>query len=398
MSSSDQVRVSFIKEVALGVLPSGDLGTCRILTDNLSGTPRTISNDETTGDRMSTGLDVIGLDVGGGFGVKLSPDPFHDAMIEAAMMGEWSTTVSDTADFTLDVAAGTITQVGGTDLTTLFSPSDMLTLSGMVNVNNNGMVYVLAVTEDTLTVIFPSEMTDETTTGSTISLDPFVEIGKEEISYSFIKDFTDLTQESITYLGQKSNGFEFNFTFGEHVTGDYTLAGIGWDSPIPPDSDGRTINPYSDEDLLNASQDMGLVVMDGERVDFCIKSLALTLENGLNPKECVGSMAPVNQFAGYTVITADMEAYLSDSNFDMVRDKMAATPVNIAYYSTNSDGNGYAFQLPAVQLTFPDPANSGKDTQSMITATGVAKKDKGFGNILRIYKVSALGISAKKNS
>jgi hypothetical protein len=390
MSSSDQVRISFVEEITLGQLdPDGDLGTCRVLTDSLSGTPRTISTDEVTGDRMSTGQDVVGMDVGGGFGIKLSPDPFHDAMIEAAMMSRWTTPVPAVDDFILDVASGTITGTGAVDMTTLFSPGDLLTLSGFTNAVNNGMVYLLTVVADTLTVIFPDLMVDETSTGSTVSLDSFVEVGLENISYTFIKDFTDLTEDSITYLGQKSNGFDFNFAFGEHVAGNYTLAGTDWRAPVPTDSNGRTINPIGSENILNASQDMGLIVMDGAKVDFCIKTLTLALVNGLNAQECIGSIAPNDQIPGDATVTVGMEGYLSNSNFDMVRNKMDNIPVSISYDSLNSDGSGYAFQIPAVQLSFPDPMNKGKDTQVMLNMEGIAKKDTTFGNILRIYRVSA---------
>jgi len=53
----------------------------------------------------------------------------------------------------------------------------------------------------------------------------------------------------------------------------------------------------------------------------------------------------------------------------------------------NENGKGYAFQMPAVRLAFPDPGNEGKGSRSMLNMEGVAEKSVAFGNTLRVYKV-----------
>jgi hypothetical protein len=391
MSSSDQVRITFLEETVPGELDqNGDLGTCRILSDSLSGTPVTVESAEVgNGNRQSQGQGIVGLDVAGGFAVNLSPDPFHDAMIACCMLDTWSVEVDDTDDFVLDVAAGTLTKTNGVDMTTLFADGDLLYLTGMDDEENNDkMIYAITVTADVITCVLADKMVDGTSTGATLSLMPYVEIGSIQSTYSFIKDFLDLTEDSITYLGQAGNGFDFTFAFNEYVTGNYAFAGTGWQSPVPPDSDGRTIDPIGNNSILNSSQDMGLVVLDGEKVDFCIKTLNLAVDNGLQAIQCIGRTTPSKQIPSSAVVKVTMEAYLSNTNFDMVRNKIENTPVSISYYALNSDGQGYAFQIPSLELSFPDPANDGKGTQAMLNMEGTAKENTTFGNTLRIYRVN----------
>ena len=105
------------------------------------------------------------------------------------------------------------------------------------------------------------------------------------------------------------------------------------------------------------------------------------------PIECMGAVAPKDQQATGLSVNIGMDVFLQDANFDFHAKKLAQTEVAISYYVRDSDGKGYAVQIPAVQFSFDDAAGAGKRQLTKLSIAGVAKKDATFGNTLRIYKL-----------
>ena len=56
-------------------------------------------------------------------------------------------------------------------------------------------------------------------------------------------------------------------------------------------------------------------------------------------------------------------------------------------FVAQNDSGGYAYELRAVQLSFPDPAASGQNESVMIEAEGVGKVGDGGASTLRVYKL-----------
>ena len=66
--------------------------------------------------------------------------------------------------------------------------------------------------------------------------------------------------------------------------------------------------------------------------------------------------------------------------------KLSQEPVSMLITMENDDG-GYAFELRAVQLSFPDPSAGGQNQQTMIEASGVGKVGANGASTLRIHKL-----------
>ena len=64
---------------------------------------------------------------------------------------------------------------------------------------------------------------------------------------------------------------------------------------------------------------------------------------------------------------------------------MSQTPVGMMFATGNADG-GYAFELTAVQLSFPDPASGGQNQSVLMDASGTAKVGTGGATALRIWQ------------
>jgi hypothetical protein len=56
-------------------------------------------------------------------------------------------------------------------------------------------------------------------------------------------------------------------------------------------------------------------------------------------------------------------------------------------FTMQNSGGGYAFSLAQVQLSFPDPASTGQNEQTMLDATGTAKVGENGESAMVIWKL-----------
>jgi hypothetical protein len=150
---------------------------------------------------------------------------------------------------------------------------------------------------------------------------------------------------------------------------------------------GGTITPAGTSNPINPSVDMELVTVDNVATDYCTQSFNITLDNGLNPNQCIGRVAPRDYDLGTAAVSVDTTIYLSDTSYDkFMPEKMTQNPIAMSFVAQNDSG-GYAYQLNAVQLSFPDPAATGQNESVMIEASGVGKVGPNGESTLRVYKL-----------
>ena len=100
---------------------------------------------------------------------------------------------------------------------------------------------------------------------------------------------------------------------------------------------------------------------------------------------CLGYAPPTDYSLGEATVTVTANVYLTDSSYaTFMAVKNDQTPIAMTYVTQNEDG-GYAFYMPAVQVTFPDPANEGANTQVTFSVEGEAKGVSGVS--LRVYRL-----------
>lgn len=406
MSSGNLVSVIYAKETVYGETDAPLSGvtaeTTRFTSESLSGTPATTTSAEIRTDRMSSGMVVTGLDVGGSIDYELAAGTFWDDFFEAAMMSPWvpaATLAGDTVTLTPDPAddqKADLTSVG--DLSTInVAVGDLLQLIPATG---------SPVTVSVITVVGPNDLVVATEagqpaiTGATmdISIPQYLVIGADQTSFTMSKAYTDVLHDvttdehSQTYTGMLVNGFSINAAYGEIVTGTFETLGNGYDQVFPSlgqeiETAGGTVNPAEVSSPLNASLDFPLVTTNNAAAAFCVESLDITFSNNLDPSNCIGVPAPQSYTLGTAQIDITLNSYLSDSSYDsLMASKLSLTPIGITITAQNASG-GYGFRVEAAQLSFPDPASEGQDTQTMIQAAGTGKVGANGESALVIYKL-----------
>jgi hypothetical protein len=286
------------------------------------------------------------------------------------------------------------------DLNADFAPGDMLWLDGLADVASNGAAQIISIDPGGLSAQISSRgnaVTDAALAAPATAHRPeFVEIGVDTLSATLSKAYTDVLHAATTdahsqrYAGAICNGFVIGLTYGQIVTCTYNLLANGYVQEAPSlgqqiEAAGGTVADAGTANVLNASIDMGLVTVDGLPTSYCIESLKITLDNGNTPQNCLGRAAPTRYNPGTAHITLEATIYLADAAYDaFMPGKLAADAVGMLFAVSN-DAGGYAFELTAAQLAFPDPAVTGQNVPVMITASGTGKVGPSGASALRVY-------------
>lgn len=411
MSSASAVAVVAIPEATYGQTPAlaGATGhAVRFTTESLSGTPQTTQSAELRTDRMSGGQVVVGLESGGDINFELSKDPMYDAFLEGAMMSNWvgghqiaagATTIAKNS--APDDQTATLTITGSTadfdGAGRALAAGDVLVLSGFTNAANNVPVQIISVdSATTLTVVVSKAMVNEVAALGIVHLPDHVDIGSLIHSWTLIKAYTDVLHGATAnehgqhYTGSIVNTMSLAVAYGEIVTGTFGFLSNGYEQDNPSlrqklITAGGTIRPAGTAKPLNGSVDMPIVTVNGLPTDFCIQNVNLSLENGATPQTCIGKAAPTKYNLGTANITLDMTVYMGDQAWDQFgRAKLTQEPVSLMFAALNNNG-GYAFDVRAAQLSFPDP-NAAGDQPVVIDMSGVAKVGDGGASAMRIWK------------
>jgi hypothetical protein len=207
------------------------------------------------------------------------------------------------------------------------------------------------------------------------------------------KTFLDLTEKAIIYKGMMANTMSLSVTYGEIINGSFGFVGVDYqavDGAANFITDGRTITDPALTQSLNGSIDMPLIVSDVvgqiDGLEFCIQSLELSLDNNNIPQTCIGKAAPKDYSFNTANISINLSAYLANDNWDILQKKLTQESFSIGFIVRNDDG-GYGFYMPAVQVSFDDPASGGPNQDIMLEMSGMAKVGPNGEKSLYIYKL-----------
>ena len=392
MSSSNRVRVAMIEETTFGSVPvAGNFETVRFTSDSLSGSPDTAESQQIRTDRASSGQVVTGLTLGGDINFELAKEASLDLLFKSAMYSDWTEDTPITVSIDIEATALTITRASG-DWADDCVVGDILTISGFTNTINNTQVMVASIDSATvISIIAPTDIITETG-GTTFEVADKMEIGTTKTSMSMEKAFLDLTDKAINYNGMISSGFSVSAAYGSIITGSFNLMGNGYEAVSASGdfmTDSRTINSPSTSDSLNGSVDMIFIANSAtgtfEKSTFCIQSVDIDLNNNLTPQTCIGQLAPNDYSEGTAQIGVSLSAYLADGNWNFMAKKLSQESFALGFILKNTDGF-YAFYMPAVQVSFDDPASAGQNQDVIMSMSGVAKVGASGEAPLRIFR------------
>lgn len=373
---------------------SGDFKTARFTSEKYSGTPTTTESAQIRTDRMSSGQVVTGLEVKGGHNFELAKETALEDFMESAMYNPWVTTSPVTETMTMTASTKTISRGSGSFVDEGVEIGDIIILSSWADSGNNGLGQVTAVSALSMTIATANTLVNATESAVYQIADKLT-IGTTKKSLTVVKEFLDLTTKGFNYRGSIVNQMELDVSYGQLISGSFETMGNGYEAADAA-SEFASYNEYITDpattNSMNGSVDMPFLMTNvtGSYVQdaFCIQSLKLTLNNNLNPQTCIGNAAPEDYTPGTAAIQVSLNSYLKDANWGLLAKKLSQEAFALGFLVKNTDG-WYGFYLPAIQVSFDDPASAGANQDISMEMTGTAKVGSGGESALSIFRVPA---------
>lgn len=369
--------------------------TIRYTSEKYSGTPQTTTSQQIRQDRMSSGQVVTGLQVDGGHNFELAKEQALEDFMQSAMLNTWSQLSQITVALTIAASAQTITRTAGSFIDEGIEVGDIVLLTGFTATGNNVPIMVEVLTDLVITYAGPTGMVDGTGGTTKYQRADKLDIGIVQQSLTIEKSFLDLTTKALIYKGVVVNQMEIDVAYGSLISGSFDTNANDYETVEAAD-EFESFNEYIDgaatTDTLNGSIDMPFVTTNVtgsfEQGQFCLQSLKLTLNNNNTPQTCIGKAAPEAYSPGTADIKVDLSSYLKDTNWELLALKLSQAPFAIGFMVSNIDG-WYGFYMPALQVSFDDPASGGANQQVSMAMSGTAKVGANGESALSIFRLPA---------
>lgn len=371
---------------------SGEFKTARFTSEQYSGTPETTESQQIRTDRMSSGQVVTGLAVEGGHNFELAKETAIEDFMESAMFNAWETFTAVNGTFSLNLTTKKLIRTVGSFVDEGVEAGMFVKLTNFANSANNVIVFVHTVSELELTFAHPTGMATAAAEAATYQICDKLSIGTTKKSLTVEKTFLDLTNKAIIYKGCLVSQMELNIEYGSLVSGSFQTMGNDHDLADAASEFASYLEYFDDPattNSLNGSVDMPFVATNvtgsWAQDAFCLQKLNLSLNNNLTVQNCIGRSAPENYSPGTANVTADLSSYLKDANWDMLTRKLTQESFGLGFMVKNTDG-WYGFYIPALQVSFEDPASGGQNQEISMDMSGVAKVGSNQESALTIYR------------
>lgn len=232
MSATSRGRVSCLREVVPGVLPSSPpWQQVGVNSASLSYQKQTVDSGRLDSQALPVDTIKVGAKSAGSLSVEWKPDAFTD-FLEAAFRGTFGDVIDSTGVHVISKSAKTVTltgafanaQVGQWALFSGFAAGE--SYSGAGDSPNNGWWKIAEVTSDNVVVLDdPAGMLLDETAASTSTIKSRRMLnGVRKISHAVEVAFTD-AQAYMAYLGQYLNTLSMTVSAGAIVTGEFAFMG-----------------------------------------------------------------------------------------------------------------------------------------------------------------------------
>jgi hypothetical protein len=374
---------------------SGEFKTARFTSEQYSGTPETTESAQIRTDRLSSGQIVTGLTVEGGHAFELAKEEAIEDFMESAMFNDWVQSSEISGTFEIDLSSGIkLKRSSGNFQSEGVVVGDFIKLSDFVDAGNNVIVMAMAFEDSGQTIVLagPSGMVDIAPEAAKYQVCDKLSIGVDKKSLTIEKTFTDLTTKALIYRGCLVSQMTLTVEYGSLISGSFDTMGNDYVAADAANEFASYNEYFADpatSNSMNGSVDMPFVATNvtgtWEQDAFCLQNLELQLNNNLTVQNCIGRAAPQDYSPGTAAITASLSSYLKDANWNMLAKKLSQEPFSLGFLVKNLDGY-YGFFIPALQVSFEDPASGGQNQEISIEMQGTCKVGSSGESSLTIYR------------
>lgn len=381
MSDTNRIELSYIKEVAYGVTPAGNLKDVRLTSDGLGQDTRSTRSQEIRKDRQIPDIIRTGANAGGEIGYELSYGAFDDFMASTLGSAGWSTLVTIGPAATISAAAADQSFNDSANGFGTLVANQWVKVSGFVNAVNNGLFKILTKAAGKITVQGFSTLINESVGPSvTVKLCEQIVNGVVIDSYSFERKYSDLSNVFSAFVGEVFNRWTMDIANDQIIKGVFGLMGKKEESKTATIGTGYVAAPSND---VMAAID-GVVGFLENALGIDIITFGFVIDNAAHGREVVAKLGPQSMGEGTFGLTGTLKIYHDGST--IIDKHLTFLPSSIVIQVKDSAGQGYVFEIPSVKYTAGKRPVPAQNQDVVVDLTWEARRKASEDIMMRIAR------------
>ena len=198
-------------------------------------------------------------------------------------------------------------------------------------------------------------------------------IGDVRHTFSIAKGYIDVGVYSL-FKGAHVSTFALDIPSDGKITATFNMACLDYTdsaTPLVTAPADPTTTPFLSQD------NVGTILVDGASLEgsACVSAMTINLDNSLQAQRCIGSdkLGPGAQIATEAAITGTITLAWSARAWEIWKNTFTRVPVAIQFPITDSLGNKYIFDFPAVEVDGELPNGGKRDLVEVSLNYTVAK-------------------------
>ena len=365
-ADSNRVRFGYVEETgSYGETPATPtLQLIRVNSGEFNASKQTVISDELRSDRMVGAMAETGFESSGNVSFELAAGGVYDDFIEAALCGTWGPVTDFSGTLSWNDTTKTLTDDGaGGTLGANLEVGQFILIDGFDDTGLDGWRQVSSITSNDAVVLSgTSAAGDIAGAASRTAKGKTLKNGTTLRSFSIEQGFLDISQ-FMMFKGQRIGSMSLDTQSGAIITGSFGFQGASIATASSTFSTGGTPTGAPVTDVLNATSNVGDILVDGTALSSALQSINLSLDNGVRSQMAVGSKYPVGVGIGRQTITGSLSAYFED--LSLYNRMLNHSDVALGWGFSDISGNGIHIELPRIKFGSSTPNAPGIDQDVM---------------------------------
>jgi len=361
MANGSRHSLYAVKEVTYGITPNSPaLDLVRITGTTLGLSKDSLGSEEIRSDRQISDFRLGANQISGDVNFELSYGTF-DQFLQSVLLSPAWVEQADTGTSSIDATASGFEQASGSFITDGFLVGQLVVSTGFIDAGFNGKSIITAVAALTMTTvpITGSHGVEAGGGDEQLIAAESVRSASTRSSFSFIRLFDDIQPSDkpyYIYKGVELNAMSLSIAANAMITGTFSVTGQSQITAVDLTSLGTpTYNPVSTTSPLDSFTG---TLEEGGVVVAVITEIALSLENGIEPRYVVGSKNSIYPSVGRSNLTGTVTAYFEDST--LIDKFIDETESSIVFNLPDGAGNIQRYRIPRLKYTGGQPDVSGE--------------------------------------
>lgn len=198
-------------------------------------------------------------------------------------------------------------------------------------------------------------------------------VGSARHTFTVAKNFDDVDVFTL-FKGMHVSTFALDIPSDGKITATFNMMGL--DYADGDTSTVGTINPPTTTPFMS-NINVGTLLVDGQSLEgqACVSALSINLDNTLQTQRCLGTsrLGPGAHIATEAAITGSMTLAWSQRAWEIWKNTFSRKPVAVQFPITDSLGNQYVLNFPAVEVDGDLPSGGKRELVEVTLNYTVAK-------------------------